>query len=130
MKGDYLRAVGFPAIGWLVIYFLIVVTIKLFPALVPVPGVAMGTGFLAIVGWSLGAWAGYSIVRFRGKFIDLLLVSGIIAALAAILQIVVVATLVSFPAPVDVKGELPVAVFNLMDTLMGALSAGGFALTK
>jgi hypothetical protein len=126
----YLRALGFPTIAWVVTYVLIAVTIKLFPDLVVRDGIAIGTAFLVLVGWSLGAWAGYSIVEFGGKFIDVMLVSAIIAALAGVLQIIIVGVLVSFPAPVDVNGQLPVAVFNLMPTLGGALTAGGFALTK
>lgn len=130
MKGDYVRALKFPTIAWVATYALTVVTIKLFPNLVPLDGVAMGTGFLVIVAWSFGAWAGYKIVEFGGNFIDVLVVSAVIAAVAALLQIVEVGVLVSFPAPVNVNGELPVAAFNLIDTLMGAMTAGGFALTK
>ncbi len=131
MKADYyLRALGFPTIAWAVIYFLIVVTIKLFPNLMVLEGVAIGTGFLVLVAWLLGAWAGYGIVQFGCRFIDVVLVSAIIAALAGVLQIIIVGVVVSFPAPINVKAELPVAVFNLITTLFGALTAGGFVLTK
>ncbi len=132
MKAEhYLRALGFPTLAWVIMYFLIVVTIKLFPnQLMVLEGVAIGTGFLVLVAWSLGAWAGYSIVQFGGKFIDVMLVSAIMAMLAGVLQLIIVGVLVSFPAAVNVNAELPVAVFNLITTLAGALTAGGFALTK
>ncbi len=130
MRPDYIRAVKFPTITWLVAYVLIVVTMKLTPALVITEGVAMGTGFLVILGWSLGAWAGYKTVEFGGNFIDVMFVSAVIAAVAGVLQIVVVGIPVSYPAPVNLAGELPVALWNTLNTLAGALTAGGFALTK
>ncbi len=127
---NYLRALRFPIVGWLFTYLLIVVTVKLFPVLVVFDHVPMGPGFLVIVGWLLGAWAGYKIVEFGGSFVDVVVVSAIMASVAGFLQIVEVGVLVSLPAPVNVTAELPIALYNLTNTLAGALTAGGFALTK
>lgn len=130
MKADYVLALKIPTIAFIVTYALIVITIRLFPNLAPQEGVAMGTGFLVILGWSIGAWAGYKIVESGGNFIDVMVVSVIMAAVAAFLQIVVVGVLVNFPAPADLAGEVPIAVFSLLNVVAGALTAGGFALTK
>ncbi len=127
---DYLGALKFPIIGWIFTYFTIVVTVKLFPVLIAFGDVPIGAGVWAIVGWLLGAWAGYKIVEFEGKFVDVIVVTVVLALVAGFLQIVEVGVLVSFPSPVDVAGELPVVVYNAMNVVAGALAAGGFALTK
>ena len=130
MKADYLRALKLPIVGWIFTYFIVVVSVKAFPALIAFGNVPMGAGFLDVVGLVLGAWAGYKIVEFGGKFVDVLVVTVILSLVAGVLQIVEVGVLVSFPLPVDVAGELPVAVFTVLNVVAGALTAGGFALTK
>jgi hypothetical protein len=130
LRADYVLALKIPTIALVISYVLIIVTIRQFPNFVPLTGVAAGTGFLVILGWSIGAWAGYKIVESGGNYIDAMLVSVIMAAVNAFLQIVVVGILVNFPAPADFAGEVPVAVFSLLNVVAGALTAGGFALTK
>jgi uncharacterized membrane protein len=125
LKVGYIQALTLPAIAWIVCYTLIAVTIKLFPALVASEGVAMGTGFLDVLGWSLGAWAGYKITQFGGNFISVMFVSVVMAIVAALVQIVMIGAVVG-----DFAGQVPVAVFNLMNAVAGTLTAGGFALTK
>jgi hypothetical protein len=110
---------------WIVTYAFIVVTIKLFPQFAPQPGIAMGTGFLVIFCWSLGAWAGYKIVEFGGNFIHVMVVAVAMAVVAVILQIVVVGAVVG-----DLAGQVPVAVFTAVNTIAGALTGGGFGLIK
>ncbi len=127
---DYLRALKFPIIGSISTYFLIAVTIRLFPALAVFEGVPGGFGFIAIVGLLLGAWAGYKIVEFGGNFVDVILVSVIIATVGGILQMVEVGVLASFPSPLNLSDELTTAVYNFENTQAGAVIAGGFALTK
>lgn len=127
---DYVRALKLPITAWIFTYFLIVVTVKLLPTLIAFGDVPMGAGFLDLVGWSLGAWGGYKIVELKGNFVDVIVVTVILSFVAGLLQIIEVGVLVSFPLPVDVAGELPVAIFTVLNVVAGALTAGGFALTK
>lgn len=120
MAADYVRALKWPIIGWIVVDIALLVSTYVggfMEMLTP--------GSLAPVLLAFGAWAGYKIVEFKGKFVDVIIAGVVIGLVCGGLALVLFAV-----------RNVPTSVwpasftFDVLMNIVGAIIAGGFALTK
>ena len=118
---DYMRALKWPIISW-------IVSDALFVVLSYVQGVAelFTAPVLALLATIFGIWGGYKIVQFKGTYADAIGAGVILGVVCFVLCYVGFGLVLGLPT----TGWLPIGVFMGSLNLTGALIGGGFALTK
>lgn len=119
--GPLAQAVKWPVISWIVVDISFLITSY-------VPGVIEMTtppvwGPLAL---AFGIWAGYKMVELGGNYIGALVAGLIVGAVCAILTIVGLGVI----RGLGVGEMFPAAVLALALNFFGAVTGGGFALTR
>ena len=118
---DYMRALKWPVIAW-------VISDILFVVLSYVKGVAelFTPPVLALLATAFGIWGGYKIVQFKGGFVDAMGAGVVLGVACFILCYVGFGLVLGMPT----EGWLPIGTFMGSLNFTGALIGGGFALTK
>lgn len=118
---DYVRALKWPVIAWIEVDIVML-------AMSYLAGVMdmLTPAVIAPLTLAFGVWAGYKIVEFGGKVLDVVVAGAVVGVVCAGL------TLVGFGLVRGMGFEaiLPLAVFAAGFNLFGAFIGGGFALSK
>ena len=119
---DYVKALKWPVITWIVLDLLFIVVS-------PIKGVSemFSNDVSALYGLVFGLWVGYTMItQFKGTY-GQAFVGGLIIGLVCLVLCIIGFGIV---LKMGVAGALPIAIFMAMMNLSGALIGAGFALTK
>ncbi len=121
LAADYMRALKWPIIAWVIVDIIFLAITFVHGVMNMLTPAGLSPLFIAF-----GAWAGYKIVEFKGKFPDVIAAGVIVGVVCGVLGVILLLAH-GMTGMGDLTAEF---TFDAAMNLVGAIVGGGYALTK